>query len=165
MRIPLVRGVRCDCRMCRTRYRPDGLQGSPVSSSFNRTRVCRVFPPSPSVWATSRSRSGSPRRNAAEFSVETWPVWQRRNCHGPPLPGLLHSDLVVSVPRLHETRAGRAIRGREFNSASARRGRDGQHGAPPRESVDGETKAKGSEVLVTAAPRGKVTEHLRFLAA
>ena len=36
---------------------------------------------------------------------------------------------------------------------------------PPRESVDGGTKAKGSEVLVTAAPRGKVTEHLRFLAA
>jgi len=36
---------------------------------------------------------------------------------------------------------------------------------PPRESAERGTKAKGSDVLVTAAPREKVTEHLRFLAA
>jgi len=36
---------------------------------------------------------------------------------------------------------------------------------PPRESVDGGTKVKGSDVLVTAAPREKISEHLRFLAA
>jgi general secretion pathway protein L len=36
---------------------------------------------------------------------------------------------------------------------------------PPRETPDGGMKAKGSDVLVTATPRDKVTEHLRFLAA
>lgn len=36
---------------------------------------------------------------------------------------------------------------------------------PPRESSEGGTKAKGSDVLVTAAPREKVAAHLRFLAA
>ena len=36
---------------------------------------------------------------------------------------------------------------------------------PPRETPAGGMKAKGSDVLVTAAPREKVTEHLRFLAA
>jgi general secretion pathway protein L len=36
---------------------------------------------------------------------------------------------------------------------------------PQRESAEGGTKAKGSDVLVTAAPREKITEHLRFLAA
>jgi general secretion pathway protein L len=36
---------------------------------------------------------------------------------------------------------------------------------PPELSIDGMTRAsKGSEVLVTAAPRDKVAEHLRFLA-
>lgn len=36
---------------------------------------------------------------------------------------------------------------------------------PPRESADAGTKGIGSDVLVTAAPREKITEHLRFLAA
>jgi general secretion pathway protein L len=36
---------------------------------------------------------------------------------------------------------------------------------PPRLSGDGEAKTKGSDVLVTAAPREKVADHLRFLAA
>jgi len=36
---------------------------------------------------------------------------------------------------------------------------------PPREGSDQPQKAKGAEVLVTAAPRDKVAEHLKFLAA
>ena len=36
---------------------------------------------------------------------------------------------------------------------------------PPRASVESGQKAKGAEVLVTAAPKDKVAEHLRFLAS
>jgi len=36
---------------------------------------------------------------------------------------------------------------------------------PQREPGEGNQKPKGAEVLVTAAPRGKVTEHLKFLAS
>ena len=36
---------------------------------------------------------------------------------------------------------------------------------PPRAALDGKTPSKGSEVLVTAAPNEKISEHLKFLAA
>ena len=36
---------------------------------------------------------------------------------------------------------------------------------PARESEEGGTKSKGADVLVTAAPKDKVSEHLQFLAA
>ncbi|HEU4685094.1 MAG TPA: pilus assembly protein PilM [Nitrospira sp.] len=36
---------------------------------------------------------------------------------------------------------------------------------PPRDSADPSQKPKGAEVLVTAAPKDKVAEHLKFLAA
>jgi len=36
---------------------------------------------------------------------------------------------------------------------------------PARESQDGTAKTKGSDVLVTAAPKAKIAEHLRFMAS
>ena len=36
---------------------------------------------------------------------------------------------------------------------------------PARESQEGATKASGSDVLVTAAPKAKIAEHLRFMAS
>ncbi|HSL03567.1 MAG TPA: pilus assembly protein PilM [Nitrospiraceae bacterium] len=36
---------------------------------------------------------------------------------------------------------------------------------PARESQEGNAKAKGSDVLVTAAPKAKIAEHLRFMAS
>jgi general secretion pathway protein L len=36
---------------------------------------------------------------------------------------------------------------------------------PTRESLEGNTKAKGSDVLVTAAPKAKIAEHLQFMAS
>ena len=36
---------------------------------------------------------------------------------------------------------------------------------PARESLEGQAKVKGSDVLVTAAPKAKIAEHLRFMAS